>query len=186
MSLWKIDQTSRPLKNCFAPLWPTLSSTIPVCHSVSALFVLWRLRDLTRGSHVKNILLTPESIDPHAEAVLVLLFAGGVPPRRGSRRHSGEYVTFLFFLILSLFNFSFLFFSFFIYFSLFVFHIAGSAFFCFPFLLLFSFLYFPLLLYFYFYLHFFFVLSDYYYYYYYINFHFMFLLFIFSFPFFPF
>jgi hypothetical protein len=180
MPLWKIDQTSRLLKSCFAPLWPTSSSTIPVCHSVSVPFVLWRSKDQTRGSHVEKCPSYPWVHNPHAEAVLVLLSAGAVPPRRGSRRHSGEYVTFLFFfLILSLFNFSFLFFFVSIFF-LFVFHVAGSAFFCFPFLLLFSFLYFPLRLYFYFYLHFFFVLSDYYYY---INFHFMFLLFIFFFSF---
>jgi hypothetical protein len=30
----KIDQTRKPLKNCFASLYLTSSSAIPVCHSV--------------------------------------------------------------------------------------------------------------------------------------------------------
>ena len=40
----------RPLKSCFAPLCPTSSSAIPVCHSVPIPFVFFRLRDLTCGS----------------------------------------------------------------------------------------------------------------------------------------
>jgi hypothetical protein len=152
MPLWKIDQTSRPLKSCFAPLWPTSSSTIPVCHSVSVPFVLWRSKDQTRRSHVEKCPSYPWVHNPHAEAVLVLLSAGAVPPRRGSRRHSGEYVTFLFFF-LSFLYLTFLFFSFlylFFFFSCFmsrdrlsfVFHFCYcSHFFIFLFVYIFIFIY---------------------------------------------
>ena len=42
----------RPLESCFAPLCPTSSSAIPVCHSIPILFVFFHLRGLTRGSRV--------------------------------------------------------------------------------------------------------------------------------------
>ena len=127
MPLWKINQTRKPLKSCFAPLYPTSSSTIPVWHSVSVPFVLWRLRDLTRGSHVEKCHFYPWVHRPsrggRARAAL-----RGVPPRRGSPRHLGTstllFFFFLFFLYLTFLFFSFLFLSIFF---LFVFHVAGSA-----------------------------------------------------------